>query len=637
MVLPTALTGVNRWGLAGVVLTQLVDTEFTATVAQLIVEGNSSDQKTVRSGHCGERISWNRSRDVGRKIRVRCVVFVVFPCLFGKTIDGAHCFLAFNGAHMLLVSGVHSGDHDSKHKRSNSDFNQREALGQFHFFSRLVGIREVYRIGCCNATPKLNKIYLKKCDGAHALKQNCWTRQGLPFTLPQNGMNFMTTEDLIEALKRKDDVGPLLSSFDKKVLYQRQVLIALQCHYTPENLNAFEQHGFELKDMTPGSIWTPGVDPEFFKKYLYALRDHGTLDPSGQNRSESVSHSFIATLCFNVFSLHAHTDNLFEQYVTLFEQVLEVFGDAYLYSLRPTSIYYDYGPHWTDKHWQFYNTYCTKSLEWDMYLSEVYERPIANRQLQRNLVNFVSQDPKLSTLWNTLERESLERQKIFDAFLPQLEGGRARGARMPFFAPHFDEKDLDIVDVRLLWDFDSNTVVNKEIDRVLGFDLSHVYQYTGLRFHHLSRLNAFIPKLVFPSFQHQQIANVNKTAPDLEPQILFTLLQHPLTRRNFLEGASVTDIRHVLKHTDWLEWRDDVGNSFAHLLLGFSSHKKQSWVRLIGARSAWMDVRNFAGFTPRDVLAENCGEGDLELYDKTLLRNTLKGTRKNKPSTKRKI
>lgn len=446
----------------------------------------------------------------------------------------------------------------------------------------------------------------------------------------------MTTDDLIDALKRTDDVGPLLASFDKKVLYQRQVLIALQCHYTPQNLNAFEQHGFVLKDMTPGSIWPPGVDPEFFKKYLYALRDH-SVDPLDKNRAESISRSFIATLCFNVFSPHTHTHNLFEKYVALFEDVLDVFGDAYLYSLRPTPIYYDYGPHWTDKHWHFYNTYCTKSLEWDVYLTEVYERPIANRQLQDNLLKFVSQDSKLSTLWSTLERESLERQKIFDAFLPQLEGGRARGARMPFFASHFEEKDLDSVDVRLLWEFDNNTVVNKEIDRVLGFDLQQVYQYTGLRFHHLSRLNAFIPKLVFPSFQHQQIANVNKMAQDFEPATLFNLLQHPLTRRNFLEGASVTDIRHVLKHTKWLDWRDDVGNSFAHLLMGFSPHKKQSWVRLIGARPMWMEARNCAGFTPRDVLAENCGEGDLELYDKMLLRNALKGKRQKKVATKRKI
>lgn len=447
----------------------------------------------------------------------------------------------------------------------------------------------------------------------------------------------MTTDDLIAALKRKDNVEPLLSLFDKKVLYQRQVLIALQCHYTPENLNAFEQHGFELKNMTPGSIWTPAVDPEFFKKYLYALRDHTVLDPLGKKRSDGISHSFTATLCFNIFSLHTHTHNLFEQYLTLFEHVLEVFGDAYLYSLRSTPIYYDYGEHWTDKHWQFYNTYCTKSLEWDVYLGEAYEIPIANRQLQENLLNFVSQDPKLFNLWNTLESESRERQKIFDAFLPQLEGGRAIGARLPFLRSHFDEKDLDIVDMRLFWDFDANTVVDKDIDRVLGFDLQQVYQYTGLRFHHFSRLNAFIPKLVFPSFQHQQIANLNKMAQDLEPKTIFNLLQHPLTRRNFLEGASVTDVRHILKHNDWLNWRDDVGNTFAHLLLGFSQQKKQSWVRLIGARPKWMDARNFAGFTPRDVLAENCGEGDLELYDKTLLRNNIKRVRQNKHRTKRKI
>lgn len=443
----------------------------------------------------------------------------------------------------------------------------------------------------------------------------------------------MTTAELIDALKRKDDVTPLLVGVNKKILYQRQVLIALQCNYTPENLNAFEQHGFELKDVNPGSIWTPGVDAEFFKTYLHVVRDH--MD---QKRSESIANSFIATLCFEIFSEYTHSHNLFEQYLKLFEHVLDVFGDSYLYSLRSAHIYYDYGAHWGEQHWKFYNTYCTKSLEWDTHLCDAYERPLSDKKLQENLLNFVSQDPKLSSFWKTLENESLQRQKIFEEFLPQLEGGRAVGGRLPFLRPHFDEANLDVVDLKLLWDFDANTVVNKEIDHVLGFDLQQVYQYTGLRFYHFARLNSFVPKLVFPSFQHQQIANLNKIAQDLDPKIIFDLLQHHLTRRDFLESASVSDVRHLLKHVAWVHWRDEVGNTFAHLLLGFSQQKKHSWVRLIGAHyPQWMETKNTAGFTPRDVLAQDCGEGDLELYDKMLLRNSIKKMRRKKHSNKRKI
>lgn len=448
----------------------------------------------------------------------------------------------------------------------------------------------------------------------------------------------MTTADLIEALKRKDDVGPLLASFDKRVLHQRHVLIALQCNYTPENLNAFEQHGFELKEVTPGSIWIPGVDPEFFKHYLHAVRDHTVVNPMGQKRSDGIAHSFTAALCFQIFSQHAHTNNLFEQYFTLFKHVLDVFGDTYLYCLRSAYLYYDYGDHWDERHWEFHNTYCTKSLEWDTHLCDVYERPVANRQSQENLLTFVSLDPKLSTLWATLENESLQRQKIFDAFLPQLDGGRKAGQHLPFFVTHLGNPNPDLhVEhgfSQLTEDLQSNTVVNTQIDRVLGFDLQQVYQYAGLRFRHFARLNNFIPKLVFPSFQHKRLAGLDKFATTLEPSHLFDLLQHPLTRRNFLEGARVTDVRHLLKHKDWLNWRDDVGNTFAHLLLGFSQQKKQSWVRLI-AQHHWMDTRNSAGFTPRDVLAENCGEGDLELYDKLLLGRQVKRITKSKPSRRK--
>lgn len=442
----------------------------------------------------------------------------------------------------------------------------------------------------------------------------------------------MTTEDLIAALKRKDDVTPLLVGVNKKVLYQRQVLNALQCNYTPENLNAFEQHGFELKTMTAGSIWAPGVDLEFFKKYLHVVRDH--MD---KKISDEIAHFFTATLCFEIFSQYTHTHNLFEQYLKLFEHTVDVFGETHLYSLRCTSVYYDYGEHWEDKHWRFYNTYCTKSLEWDTHLCEAYERPLNDRKLQENLLAFVSQDTKLSTLWNTLEIESLQRQKICEEFLPQLDGGRAVDGRLPFLRTHL-ESDPNIIPLKLLWDFDANTVVNMEIDKVLGFDLQQVYQYTGLRFHHFSRLNDFIPKLVFPSFQHQQIANLTNIAQSLEPKTIFDLLQNPLTRRNFLEEARVSDVRHLLKHIEWVDWRDEVGNTFAHLLLGFSQHKKQSWVRLIGAHyQQWMETQNIAGFTPRDVLAQNCGEGELELYDKTLLRNSIKGVRRKKQQKKRKI
>lgn len=455
----------------------------------------------------------------------------------------------------------------------------------------------------------------------------------MTFTLPQNWMDTgMATDDLIAALKRKDDVGPLLLSLDKKILHQRQVLIALQCHYTLENLNAFEQNGFELKDVAPSSIWTAGVDPEFFKKYLLVVRDH--MDTK---RSDGIAHSFIATLCFQIFSEHTHTHNLFEQYLTLFEHALEVFGDTHLYSLRSTNIYYDYGEHWEDKHWNFYNTYCSKNSEWDTDLSAAYEYPLVDKKLQENLLDFVAHDKKLSALWDTLERESLERQKIFEEFLPQLDGGRAVGGGLPFLRTHLQENDPNVVDLKLLWDFDANTVVNSNIDRVLGFDLQQVYQYTGLRFHHFSRFNSFVPKLVFPSFQHKQLAALETFATTLDPGTLFNLLQHPLTRRNCLEGARVSDVRHLLKHAAWIDWRDEVGNTFGHLLLGFSHHKKQSWVRLMGAQyPQWMETKNIAGFTPRDVLMQDCGEGDLELYDKILLRKAIKRVRRNTRS-KRKI
>lgn len=451
----------------------------------------------------------------------------------------------------------------------------------------------------------------------------------------------MTTTDLIDALKRKEDVGPLLGSFDKRVLYQQQVLVALQCHYTETNLNAFEQHGFELHTVSPSVIWMPEVDPEFFKKYLLAVRNYPIDDSLGHTRSERIGHSFIVTLCFQIFTQRTHENNWLDQYLTLFEHTREVFGDAYLYSLCTSHIYYDYGEHWTDKHWTFYNTYCTKNLEWDTDLICTYERPLGDKNRQDNLLNFVAQDTKLSTLWNTLEQESLERQKIFEEFLPQLKGGRAAGKTLPFFCAHVQDSDeYDDLHPQLAEDLDTNTVVNMVVDRILGFDLPQVYQHVGLRFRYFDRLNNFIPKLVFPSFQHKRLAGLDKFATTLDPSVLFDLLQHPMTRRNCLEGATVSDVRHILKHPKWMDWRDDVGNTFAHLLLGFSQQKTKSWVRLIATRAAWMHARNAAGFTPRDVLAENCGEGDLELYDQLLLRNNLKGvkrTKQPKQPTKRKI
>ena len=141
--LPAALVVMSRGRFAGVVLAQLVDAELSARVVQLVVERNGGDQKAVRSGHGGEGVPGDGGVHIGAEGGVRSVVFVVFPGLFCKTVDGVHGLSAFGGAHVLFVCGVYGGDHNSKHTRGNSDFNQSEALGQFHCFSRLVGIMEV--------------------------------------------------------------------------------------------------------------------------------------------------------------------------------------------------------------------------------------------------------------------------------------------------------------------------------------------------------------------------------------------------------------------------------------------------------------------------------------------------------------
>lgn len=126
--LPAAFI-VMRWGcFAGVVLAQLVDAQFSTQVVHLIIQWNGGDQKAVRGGHGGEGVAGDGGIHIGAEGGVRSVVFVVFPGLLGKTVDGVHGLSAFGGAHVLFVRGVHGGNHNSKHARGDRDFNQSEAL-----------------------------------------------------------------------------------------------------------------------------------------------------------------------------------------------------------------------------------------------------------------------------------------------------------------------------------------------------------------------------------------------------------------------------------------------------------------------------------------------------------------------------
>lgn len=449
----------------------------------------------------------------------------------------------------------------------------------------------------------------------------------------------MNANELIELLERKTDVSGVIENLPLRLLKQRGVLVALMSHFNEHNVKAFYRRGVALYAFNSNDMFFSTLSPEFLD---FFFRTYPAPCAEMQHDKNKKAQHFFECLTQKVVLEDTWKAGRFDHYVALVQAV------ARNASVNASGrVAYFYGAHWTAQHWDFFHTYCANG-SWKETLREEHKRAHPDPALRQSLLRFIAAHPPWGAWWAELEETSARQQAECVAFAAEFAGGRETGAALPFLQKNLSSKDMcnatGEVHPELLWDLDGNCVVTKGVDQMLGFDVADIFLYGRLHFYYFSSLNKSLPVVGFPTYDHQQVAAFDKMVCQYTPKKVFELMQNPLTRRLLLRDCTLKDVQHILQAEEWTHWRDEVGNTIAHLMWGFCrSLPPLKLLNFWGKRhSGWLTVRNNAGFALRDLLGECDFEDEAEFHaelvalcDRFVLKAAVKPRRKAK--SKRKI